>query len=136
MEKSFLNRKLYNFSKNVRKTERKLKKYYPAIMSSKVERGKMLETAMVLRLDAEFFWRDVYKNEVDIVLNHDKVVPVEVKSGKVEIRGLLRFMEKFKVKKGFVVSLKEEKKIKQKGKLIEVIPAWKFLLEENKLRNI
>ena len=130
LEKSFLIRKLYNFSKNVRKTERKLKKYYPAIMSSKVERGKMLETAMVLRLDAEFFWRDVYKNEVDIVLNRDKIVPIEVKSGKVEIRGLLRFMEKFKIKKGFIVSLKEEKVIKQKGKLIEVIPAWKFLLEK------
>jgi len=134
LEKSFLIKKLYNFSKNVRKTERKLKKYYPTIISPKLIKGgnfgKILETAMVLQLDAEFFWRDVYKNEVDIILTKDKIIPAEIKSGnKFDIKSLLKFMEKFNINNGFIISFNEEKVIKQKRKLIEIIPAWKFLLE-------
>jgi len=133
LEKSFLIKKLYNFSRNARKTERKLKKYYPTIISPKLFRegdfGKIFETAIVLQLHAEYFWRDVYKNEVDIVLTNKKIVPIEIKSGnKREIKGLLRFMEKFDIKKGLIISLDKEEMIKQKGKTIEVIPASKFLL--------
>ncbi len=134
LEKSFLIQKVYNFSKNIRKTERKLKKYYPAIIHPKlIEKekwGKILETAMVLQLNAEFFWRDTYKNEVDIVLVDDKIIPVEIKSGnKFNVKPMLNFMKKFNIKNGFIVSLNEEKIIKQKRKLIEIIPAYKFLLE-------
>lgn len=134
LEKSFLIKKVYNFSKNVRKTERKLKKYYPAIIHPKlIEKenwGKILETAMVLQLNAEFFWRDTYKNEVDIILVNDKILPIEIKSGKkIDTRGLLLFMKKFKIKKGFIISLNQERTAKLKGKTIEAIPAWKFLLQ-------
>lgn len=139
LEKSFLIRKVYNFSKNIRKTERKLKKYYPAIISYKLiqkeEFGKILETAMVLQLGAEFFWRDVYKHEVDIILVKNKIIPVEIKSGnKFDVRSLLIFMEKFRIKKGFIISLDKERKIRQKGKLIEIIPVYKFLMTMNKDR--
>ncbi len=135
LEKSFLIKKVYNFSKNIRKTERKLKKYYPTIIHPKLfekeEWGKILETAMVLQLHAEFFWRDAYKNEVDIVLVNDKILPIEVKSGKkIDTRSLFLFMKKFKIKKGFVVSLNQKKRFKMKGKTIEAIPAWKFLFQK------
>jgi predicted AAA+ superfamily ATPase len=129
LEKSFLIKKVYNFSKNVRKTERKLKKYYPTIISPKLmgNPGKVLETAMVIQSDAQFFWRDVYKNEVDIVLVNGGITPVEVKSGsKFNVKPMLKFMEKFNVKKGFVISFDEEKTIK--GKSIQISPAWKWLL--------
>jgi predicted AAA+ superfamily ATPase len=135
LEKSFLIKKVYNFSKNVRKTERKLKKYYSTIISPKlIEKGnfgKVLETAMVIQSDAGFFWRDAYKNEVDIILTNGKIIPVEVKSGsKFNVKPMLKFMEKFNVKKGFVISFDEEKMIKQRGKSIQIIPAWKWLLEK------
>lgn len=135
LEKSFLVKKVYNFSRNVRKTERRLKKYYPTIVSPQLiergERGKILETVMVLQLGADFFWRDAYKNEVDIVLVDDKkIIPVEVKSGKIEVKPLLHFMEKFKVKEGLVISLEQEKEIERKGRKIKVIPAYKFLLQK------
>jgi len=135
LEKSFLIKKIYNFSKNVRKTERKLKKYYPTIIRPKlIERekwGQILETAMVLQLHAEFFWRDTYKNEVDIVLVNDKILPIEIKSGKkIDTRSLFLFMKKFKTKKGFIISLNHKETIKIKEKTIEAIPAWKFLLQK------
>lgn len=134
LEKAFMIKKLYNFSKSMRKTERKLKKYYPAIISYKLiekgDWGKVLETAMVLQLGAGFFWRDAYKNEVDIVLVNDEVIPIEIKSGnKLGIKGLLMFMKKFDIKKGFVISLDKEEKIQKEDKLIEVTPAYKFLIE-------
>jgi len=133
LEKSFLIKKIYNFSRNVRKTERKLKKYYPVILLPKLIEtsfGKIFETSMVLQLNADFFWRDAYKHEVDIVLVDDgNITPVEIKSGKnFEVGGLLSFMKKFKVDKGFIVSFDDERTIIKKGKVIEVIPAFKFLL--------
>ncbi|MCX7766754.1 MAG: DUF4143 domain-containing protein [Candidatus Sumerlaeia bacterium] len=98
LEKSFLVKKLYNFSRSIRKTFRKLKKYYPAIISPKlIEQGawgKVLETAMVLQRNADFLWRDAYKNEVDIVLTNKHIFPIEVKSGeKIDTRSLERFMK-------------------------------------------
>jgi len=134
LEKSYLIRKIYNFSKNVRKTERKLKKYYPAIISPNLaDSGKVLESLMILSLDAEFFWRDAYKNEVDIVLVDKDITPIEIKSGNIDTKGLLNFMKKFKVDKGFIISSDQEKKIQQKGKMIEVVPAYKFLILKDNL---
>ena len=74
LEHAFLIRKLYNFSRNRRKVERKLKKYYPTIVSptlvfrqDDVSKSKVFEWLIVNQLQAEFFWRDPYKNEVDIM---------------------------------------------------------------------
>jgi predicted AAA+ superfamily ATPase len=132
LEKSFLIRKLYNFSKNARKTERKLKKYYPAIISPEmVEKGdwaKVLETASVLGSKAEFFWRDAYKHEVDMILMGDGMTPVEIKSGKIETRSILYFMDRYKISKGFILTKEREDEIRSVGKHIIVKPLWKWLL--------
>ncbi len=138
LEKSFLLRKLYNFSKNRRKAERKLKKYYPSILSfgllsneDKLSKSKVLEWLVVNQTDAEFFWRDPYKHEVDIVLTGKRTMPVEVKYGKVEKKGILAFMKKFNLKEGLIVSSDIEDKLKVKGNEVKVIPAYKFLLRED-----
>ncbi len=57
LENSYLIKKLYNFSRNARKTQRRSKKYYPVIlMPELLEKselfGKVFETAMVLQLNA------------------------------------------------------------------------------------
>ncbi|MEX2725594.1 MAG: ATP-binding protein [Candidatus Freyarchaeota archaeon] len=131
---SFLIIKLYNFSKNRRKVERKLKKYYPAILSPNLlfnqddhSRSRVLEWLAITQLNAEFFWRDPYKNEVDAVIG-EKPVPIEVKYGRIDTSGLLAFMKKFNVKKGYILSSEREEKIKVGGKVIEVVPLFKFLL--------
>ena len=75
LEEAFLLRKLYNFSRSRRKVERKLKKYYPTIVSvdllfreDELSKSKVLEWFLVNQLKAEFFWRDPYKNEVELIL--------------------------------------------------------------------
>ena len=136
LEESFLLRKLYNYSKNRRKVERKLKKYYPTLISvdllfkdDDLSKSRVFEWSMVNQLKPEFFWRDPYKKEVDIVLVDDKITPIEVKYGRIDLTGLSAFMRKFKVSQGYVISKREEREQKIDGKTISIIPAFKFLLK-------
>jgi len=136
LEESFLIRKLYNFSKNRRKIERKLKKYYPSVISAdllfkedELSRSKVFECLLINQLKAEFFWRDPYKNEVDMIRLDKQPIPVEIKYGKISVQGLLAFMKTFNVSKGYVISYdtSEEKTIN--GKTITKTPAFRFLLD-------
>ncbi|MEM4219002.1 MAG: ATP-binding protein [Candidatus Micrarchaeia archaeon] len=138
LEDSFLIRKLYNFSRSRRKVERKLKKYYPTIISpsllfrdDELSQSKVFEWMIVNQLRAEFFWRDAYKNEVDIILLNEQPTPIEVKYGKIEFEGISTFMEKFNVKRGYIVSLDTEEKKNIGDKAVDVIPAFKFLLRQS-----
>ena len=74
LEDSSIVKKLYNFSKSRRKTERRLKKYYPAVVSEDllfrqddISRSHAFEWIVIRLLNVDFFWRDPYKNEVDAV---------------------------------------------------------------------
>lgn len=130
LEKSFLIRKLYNFSRNARKTQTKLKKYYPTIIfpeeiENKEFFGKNFEAFLVNELKAEFFWRDVYKNEVDIILKDKEIIPIEVKVSNIEVKPLNLFVTKFKLKKGFVLTYDKEEDL---GK-IKVMPFYKYLIK-------
>jgi len=129
LEKSFLIRKLYNFSRNPRKTQTRLKKYYPLILfPEEVENreifGKVFETFIVNQLNAEFFWRDAYKNEVDIVLKDKEIMPIEVKVSDINTKPLSLFIKKFKLKKGTILTYDKEEKIGN----ITLIPFYKYLL--------
>jgi len=136
LEKAFLVRKLYNYAAGRRKVERKLKKYYPAVPSvdlafggDELSRARTLEWLVVTQLRAEYFWRDPSQHEVDIVIPGKPPIPVEVKSGKVEVRGLLAFMRKFRVREGYVVSSEVEETRRTEGGTIHVVPAHRFLLD-------
>ncbi len=129
LEQSFLIRKLYNYSKNARKTQTRLKKYYPAVLFNEEVNnreifGKIFETFIVNELNAEYFWRDTYKNEVDIILTNDGIVPIEVKVSNIESKPLKIFMDKYKIKKGIIITYDNENKFDK----INVIPFYKFLL--------
>lgn len=134
LEESYLIRKLYNFSKNARKVQRKLKKYYPSIANPlliKNDFSKIFEQVIVNELKAEFFWRDAYKNEVDIILTKPELIAIEIKSGEIKERDLeplRKFVKKYMVKKAIVISYETEKKVKS----IDIIPFYKYLLEKNK----
>ena len=137
LEDAFLIRKLYNYSKSRRKVERKLKKYYPTILSpdlffrdDTLAQSKTFEGSIINQLQAEFFWRDPYKNEVDAIILHDqKPSPIEIKYGKIETKGLVKFMEKFHIKDGYIISLNQENSLDIDGKKIQIIPAYKFVLQ-------
>lgn len=135
LEKSFLLRKLYNFSKSQRKVERKLRKFYPTLISinllfhtDEFSQSKVFEWLLVNQLKAEFFWRDSYKNEVDVVLPDKTPAPIEIKYGKIDMAGLLAFMHKFKITKGYVISKSVEERRTIDGKQINIVPAFKYLL--------
>ncbi|MDP2925811.1 MAG: ATP-binding protein [Nanoarchaeota archaeon] len=134
LEESYLIRKLYNFSKNARKVQRKLKRYYPAIVNPlliKHDFPKVFEQVIVNELKGEFFWRDVYKNEVDLILTKPEFIAIEIKSGEIKSRDLSpleKFNKKYKPKKAIVISYNTDKKINS----IEVIPFYKYLLKEAK----
>ena len=132
LEEAFLIKKLYNYSRNARKTQRRLKKYYPALLNPlliKDDFPKVFEQAIVIHSNADFFWRDAYKNEVDIIQT-DPLTAIEVKSGEIKEENLIslkKFIEKFKPKKAIVISYKTEREVGP----IKIIPAWKWLLLEN-----
>jgi len=139
LEQSFLVRKLYNYSTGRRKVERKLKKFYPTIVSADLpfrdddlSRSRVFEWIVVNQLKAEFFWRDRYKNEVDVVLTDAKPVPVEIKRRRMDFSGMEAFMDRFKVDKGYTISLDKEDMRKTDGRTIFVVPAYKFLLNQSR----
>lgn len=132
LEKSFLIRKVYNFSRNARKTQTRLKKYYPSILfPEEIENreifGSVFETFAVNELNAEFFWRDVYKNEVDIILKNKELLPIEVKVSSIETKALRLFMNKFHVKRGIILTYDKEESLGE----IKVIPFYEYLLSRN-----
>ncbi len=130
LEESFLIKKLYNYSRNARKTQRRLKKYYSTLINPlliKDDFAKIFEQAAVIHSNADFFWRDAYKNEVDIIKT-DPLTAIEIKSGEIKegnLKSLRKFIEKFKPKKAMVISYDTEREIKS----IKIIPAWKWFLK-------
>lgn len=129
LEKAFLIRKLYNFSRNLRKQKRALKKYYPAITFPVVVDDNFslcFESSLVWQLEAQFFYRDAYQNEVDIILiDKDKnAVPIEIKSGNIDFKGVNHFKKKFKSKNAIILTLDQEGV--HEG--IAIKPFYKYLL--------
>ncbi|MDP2906180.1 MAG: ATP-binding protein [Candidatus Omnitrophota bacterium] len=113
LEKAFLIKKLYNFSKNLRKQKRALKKFYPAIVFPEIVEEKFplcFENHLIWELGAHFFWRDAYKNEVDAVLadKNKKITAVEIKTGEIDLKSVNSFMEKYKLSKGLVITIDKE----------------------------
>jgi predicted AAA+ superfamily ATPase len=130
LEKSFLIRKVYNFSRNLRKQKRALKKYYPAIVFPELVEEKFsfcFENSFIWQLDAQFFYRDVYQNEVDIVSVTGKnkaIIPIEIKSGDIDLKGLNYFLKKYKLRNAIVLTLN---RAAIQGN-IKIIPFYKYLL--------
>ena len=130
LEKSFLIRKLYNFSRNARKTQTRLKKYYPLILfPEEIENreifGNVFETFVVNELNAEFFWRDAQKNEVDIIkLSGSLILPIEIKTKNIDYGPINLFVKHFKLDKGIVISYDS----KENNGKIEAIPFYEYLL--------
>ncbi|MFQ6082338.1 MAG: ATP-binding protein [Candidatus Aminicenantia bacterium] len=79
-----------------------------------------------------FYWKT--NDEIDFVIDNKDILPIEVKYRSQikpkEIRGLLNFMTKTKIKKGIIVTKDLYKREETGGKKIQFTPAWLFLLTE------
>lgn len=93
--------------------------------------GKIIETACVIASDAKFFWRDKYKDEVDIILQNGKeIIPIEIKyrNQPGQNKGLKKFIEKYKCKKAFIITKEIRKKAKDANG-IDWVLVYEFLMK-------
>lgn len=77
-----------------------------------------------------YYFREI--EEVDLVIARGReLIPIEIKSGERitarELKGLFKFMEKYKVKKGYVVYRGEEKKEKFGSKTVYFLSGFKMM---------
>ncbi len=137
LSESFLIRIIGNYRKSNVSSLRKLKKAYPrdnalSYLYKHIRDesffGKMVETAVVNKLEASMFWKNGI--EVDII---QKGFPVEVKYQETlapeDHNPMRKFMKKFGVKEGTIITKKNEGVLEVEEGRITLIPAWKFLLE-------
>jgi hypothetical protein len=137
LEKAHLVVKLYNFSKNRSTSEKKIKKYYPTFLSPALlaedtasKQGKIAETFCVIDSGAEFFWRDSFKDEVDIVIEEDKqIFPVEIKyqNKPKKNKGLEKFCDKYSCKKAMIIT-KDMRKHETNFAEVDWLPIYEFLI--------
>jgi predicted AAA+ superfamily ATPase len=113
----------------------KLKKLYPTIQSPELlfrddeqARSKAFECSVVNQLRAEYFWRDPYKNEVDVIQDGTSPVPIEIKYGKIETAGVTAFLKKFKMAEGTIISREKDFVHQENGRKIRVVPAFEYFL--------
>lgn len=141
LEKAFLLRKVYNYSKNRLTSERKAKRLYPSSTALaflyNAEFGRIIETAVLQKGKFLFFSREGNK-EVDFISGSDReVFPLEVKySEKIrpeEFKWLRLFMQKYSLKKGQIITKEKEEVIETEEGKITLIPLWKWLLQGDNL---
>ncbi|MBU4031555.1 MAG: ATP-binding protein [Candidatus Thermoplasmatota archaeon] len=149
LKNAFLIKVDYNYTKSALKQARTSKKAYIAhsciplaIMgySLKItgmdgsDVGYLVETTIANSLEGTNFWRTPQKYEVDIVIPGAVPLPIEVKYrgllGTTDLRGINKFMDKFGVKKGVLVTKDVFAEENIGDKKIIRIPAWLFLLLE------
>ena len=90
--------------------------------------GQFVETIFAGR----YFWRDKQKREVDVVHDRGHLLPVEVKYrnriAPEDLRGLLAFMEKFRVDRGIMVTKDTmDRRTLPAGEIL-FYPCWLYLL--------
>lgn len=92
--------------------------------------GRIVENLIINALGAKVFWKNSF--DVDCVLTHDgKFIPVEVKYrehiSSADVKGVLAFLKKFKMKFGIIVTKDVFKREKLDGFEVLYIPAWLVL---------
>ncbi|MEW6528822.1 MAG: ATP-binding protein [Candidatus Micrarchaeota archaeon] len=88
LEETLLIRKLYNYSKNPRKSEKRAKKYYPYYTTLHQytqpyvpELSGLAETETAFQTKAEYFWNE-RNHEIDFITGNNLDIGVEVKMRK------------------------------------------------------
>ncbi|MCD6092388.1 MAG: ATP-binding protein [Candidatus Aenigmarchaeota archaeon] len=137
LEFSYLLKRIKNFRINTLTSSKKLQRIYPTWWTLSYcytnNYDKIMENVVASSIDAKYYWRKDGK-EIDFLLvKGKKVIPIEVKNKreltKNELKNMKYFMEKYKIKQGFVIYNGKEREIEiNKNKKIKFIPLWKWLL--------
>jgi len=118
LEESFLIKKLYNFSRNITASERKLKKYYlasPSFTSALADFssiGSLVENYIASVYRVKYFYKDPYGHEIDFIdVNNEKLTVVESKFKRKisdqDLNNIVIFNKKYPAEKNIVFGKKE-----------------------------
>ncbi len=102
--------------------------------------GKNLENVVFIELKRRK--KEIYyfaeKNECDFIIKNESKIMQAIQvcynfnkeNQEREVKGLLGALNKFKLKKGLIITFDQEEEFEKEGKKIKVIPVWKWLLEK------
>ncbi|MBU1199302.1 MAG: ATP-binding protein [Nanoarchaeota archaeon] len=102
--------------------------------------GRLMENLTFLELKRRnktiYYYRQ--KHECDFLIQEKNKITTAIQvcaeitdeNKNREIKGLLDAMNAFKLKEGTIITYEQEEEIKENGKKIKIIPAWKWLLKE------
>jgi uncharacterized protein len=105
------------------------------------DKGKLLENLIAIELKRRekemFYYSEKY--ECDFVIREANKIKeaiqvtyeINEKNKEREIAGLMEALNKFKLKEGLIITFDQEDKMEIEGKMIKVIPVWKWLLENS-----
>ena len=144
LKNSMLINLIFNFSKNLSTSEKKLKKVYNinttySYLFSKETSNLnetlplIYETIIINNFDINFFFRTTSKKEVDFIkIDNNKIIPIELKYKERlrndDLNGLIYFLDKFKLDEGILLTKDLKKKEIINNKKIAFIPFIEFLL--------
>ena len=145
LEETYFAKLMAKFDYSLKKSMVNEKKIYLAdngflkVLSKKINKdyGFLLENIIfnnLLKNSEVYYDSNGYECDFIIVKNKEVVKALQVsyelndKNREREIRGLIKAMEKFKLKQGFIITNNQEEEIKEGNKKIIVKPAWKWLL--------
>ena len=150
LQDTYLIGELPFFSKNIEKRLRANKKYFildPGLQNAivktrtieEINRGLLIEYVVQKHIyvfaeknnASAYYWKE--KKEVDIILDlKSKILPIEVKYQnsitKGDIKGLLNFMNIYKINEGILITKDTLQRQIIDEKTILFIPVWLFLL--------
>lgn len=122
-------------------TSRKLKRAYPTnvafarMFSTADNLGKVIETLLAQELDARYYFRD-NSTEIDFILKDGKILPIEVKYGKVDLAQFRRALDKTGLDYGLLITKDRYKEEKIDCKNILMVPIWAFVLFPHKFLDL
>lgn len=132
------------FTKNIREQQRNPSKFFILdngirnLLTINIDKGKLSESIiyLYLRRKTEKIYYYHTDQEVDFLIDNNFEINLinvcydisELDTRKREINSLLKAMGNLKLKVGYLITNDEESEIKEKNKIIKIIPAWKWLL--------
>ncbi len=137
LEYALFLQKLYNYSRNLLTSEKKVKKLYPSntaftlVLNPQADLSSVLEQFFVNNLNARFFLKTPQKEEIDIIHTQARnVLPVEIKIkekiSKDDVKTLFKFMERNNLQRALLITLDTETKFQKEKLIVEAIPYWRY----------
>lgn len=152
LQEAFLVFELPQFSYSLKTQQKSLKKIYAidtglaSAVSFKFseDRGRMLENIVFLALLRQkkelYYYKTKNNREVDFLVKDNQTAEILIQvcwdlsnesTRKREVRGLVEAMEEFDMSEGLILTDDEEGVIKEGNKVINIKPAYKWVLEQD-----